>query len=359
MSSTGLADASYETLEEDSTNSDASEAKVAVLLDLAAELKCRRYEWRCPSPETEAIVNARFSNRYAHNLTGLFGWNRVCFLETLARLLPAGLIDELQVQGVLQILDGESARSRVRFSSVGSALFAQSAWPHHLRDAVTIGPETERFAMFLERELTSHEWPLQLDCQPSCVVDLGWNGGACGILAMQALAVNKLNHAPTLRFVHPSPAALRFAEVNARISHIRDFECRQSTADEVLSGDVMLVVGNLSPLFDPQASSLEGAADHGVQAELRVLESCLEHLPPGAAFLTIAIAPVVRGVDVFRQHLEAQLARFHFAPRKLARYEVLDTDIFGSRLSQPAYAEVERLTQVAVAIHRPVTSQRE
>lgn len=327
-------------------------AKVAALVELGRELKRQDYTWVCPSAETHAMVNGRFANRRAHNLTDLFGWNREGAIETLARQLPAQMIVMLCNAGILQVSGGDSVRSRVRFSSLADTLLAHSAWPAQESDAVLVGPETQRFGAFIARELQGPGAPSPSSTRPFTVVDLGCGSGAAGILAARLLS-STTGAAPTrVLLTDRQPRALRFAEVNARLANLAHFECRLSDLLAAVSEPPMLVLANTPGLIDAQGRThLHGGGELGTGLALRTVDECLNRMLPGGTLLMCALAPVVRGVDVLRRSVEPRMARAGSARRAELRYEVLDPDVLGSQLAHPACIEVERLALVGITVH--------
>ncbi|MFN3493485.1 MAG: hypothetical protein ACK40L_03150 [Hydrogenophaga sp.] len=329
--------------------------KVAALVALGRELKRQDYTWICPSAETHAMVNGRFANRRAHNLTDLFGWNREGSLDMLARLLPAPLIVTLCNAGILQITDGDTARSRVRFSSVADTLLAHSAWPAREIDAVIVGPETQRFAAFIARELQGPSAPVPTTTRPFTLVEVGCGSGAAGIHAARLMASSAGAAPVRVLLTDRQPRALRFAEVNARLASLPHVECRHSDLLAAVSEPPMLVLANTPGLIDAQGRThLNGGGVLGTGLALRTVDECLDRLLPGGSLLMCALAPVVRGVDVLRRSVEARMPQPGSARRAGLRYEVLDPDVLGSQLAHPAYVEVERLALVGLTVHLPV-----
>ena len=328
--------------------------KVAALVELGRELKRQDYTWICPSAETHAMVNGRFANRRAHNLTDLFGWNREGSLDMLARLLPAPLIVTLCNAGILQITDGDTVRSRVRFSSVADTLLAHSAWPAREIDAVVVGPETQRFAAFITRELQGPGAPVPASTRPFTLVELGCGSGAAGIHAACLMASSAVAAPVRVLLTDRQPRALRFAEVNARLASLPQVECRHSDLLAAVSEPPMLVLANTPGLIDAQGRTHQhGGGVLGTGLALRTLDECLDRLLPGGSLLMCALAPVVRGVDVLRRSVEARLPQPGSARRAELRYEVFNADVLGSQLAHPAYAEVERLALVGLTVHLP------
>lgn len=327
-------------------------AKVAALVELGRELKQQDYTWICPSAETHAMVNGRFANRRAHNLTDLFGWNREGALETLARQMPAQMIVMLCSVGVLQITDGDTVRSRVRFSTLSDTLLAHSAWPARESDAVLVGPETQRFAAFIDRELQGPGAPRPASTRPFTLVEVGCGSGAAGIHAARRLSSTAGASPARVLLTDRQPRALQFAEVNARLANLPHVECRHSDLLAAVSEPPMLVVAIAPGLIDPQGSThLQGGGELGTGLALRTVDECLNRMLPGGTLLMCALAPVVRGVDVLRRSVEPRMARAGSARKAELRYEVLDPDVLGSQLAHPACVEVERLALVGLTVH--------
>jgi hypothetical protein len=212
------------------------EHHLQAMLELARALASAGYDWVCPSAETQTLVNSRFANRKAHDLAGVFGWNRPADPELLSPALPAALVHALVEAGVLQLsIDRETVRSRVRFSSFAGTLVAHSAWPTHDPDAVLFGPDTYRFGAFVERELGGPSAPgwahLTQGDKTRTVVDLGCESGAAGVLAARLLEPSRRD-TPGVRvlFTDPNPRALRFATGNAHIGGLSDFACLQTAS---------------------------------------------------------------------------------------------------------------------------------
>jgi hypothetical protein len=78
------------------------EQHIAALVELGKVLMAANYDWVCPSPTTQTLVNSRFVNRKARDLAGVFGWNRPAEPELLSPTIAPVLLQNLVEAGVLQ-----------------------------------------------------------------------------------------------------------------------------------------------------------------------------------------------------------------------------------------------------------------
>lgn len=333
----------------------------AALLALGRALVAAGYDWVCPSPDTQALVNGRFPNRQAHDLSGVFGWSRPFSPELLSQPLPEALVGALRDAGVLQSAsDGATLRSRVRFSSFAGTLVAHSAWPTHDADAVFFGPDTYRFGAFIERELhqpaAAHRHAGEHG-RAHTVVDLGCGSGAGGILAARLLQTDAdaVAHPVRLLFTDVNARALRFAAVNAELAGVPHFECRHSDVLANVPEPVDLVLAHPPGLLDPQERSYRhGGGELGTGLALHIVEQSLQRLAPGGRLLLYTTAPVVNGVDVLWRALRPLLSRAAVERNATHRYGLIDPDVSGAELAQPAYAQVERLSVMGLSVQMPL-----
>jgi methylase of polypeptide subunit release factors len=343
----------------------AQERHMHAVVELGQALMAAGYDWVCPSPETQALVNGRFINRKAHDLAGLFGWNRPGEPDVLAQVLPDALVQSLVEAGVLQVsLDRETVRSRVRFSSFAGTLVAHSGWPTHDPDAVAFGPDTYRFGAYLERELGAPVAPgwahLTHTERARTVVDLGCQSGAAGVLAARLLDPLSRSEAPAVRviFTDSNARALRFASANAQLAGLRDFACLQTETLADAPGAPDLVLASPPSLLWPRQHT--STAGHepidpawGTDVAVRTVESALQRLAPGGRLLMCTGAPVVHGVDQLWHRLKELLARAAMERHAVYRYQMLEADVSGTLLGLPAYAEVERIAAVGLSVLIP------
>ena len=337
------------------------ERHIAALVELGHALVAAGYDWVCPHPQTQALVNGRFVNRKARDLMGVFGWNRPCEPQLLASALPEALLQTLVETGVLQVsIDRETMRSRVRFSSFTGTLVAHSAWPAHEPDATAFGPDTYRFGAFLERELGSPAAPgwahLSRLERALNVVDLGCGSGAAGVLAARLLEPLSRSEAPGVHvsFVDPHARALRFATANARLVGLQDLSCVQGNTLAEVPDPIDLLLASPPSLPDPrQRGGQDDVRVWGTQEALGVVDTALQRLAPGGRLLMCTGAPVVRGVDQLWHQLQERLAHATRERHAVCRYQMIEADIHSQALGQPAYAEVERIAAVGLSVLIP------
>jgi SAM-dependent methyltransferase len=341
------------------------EQHTASLVELGRALMAAGYDWVCPSAQTLALVNGRFVNRKARNLAGVFGWNRPAEPDVLAHALPGPLLQALVETGVLQMsLDRETVRSRVRFSSFAGTLVAHSAWPIHDPEAVAFGPDTYRFGAFVERELgapLASGWAhLSHGERSRTVVDLGCQSGAAGVLAARLLEPHTHSEDAGVRvlFTDTHPRTLRLATANARLAGLSRFACLQSETLADAPGAIDLVLAH--PPYQLSFQPTGGPGGHervdpawGTDAAVRMVESALQRLAPGGRLLLCTGAPVVRGVDQLWQRLQTLLVQAGAQRHAVYRYQMLEPDVWGHLLTQPAYTEVERIAAVGLSVLIP------
>lgn len=338
----------------------ANERQILALVELGRALLDTGYEWMCPTPHTQALVNGRFVNRKAHDLRGVFGWNRPCTPDVLDALSP-DLVQSLCEAGVLQrSIDRETLRSRVRFSSFAGSLLAHSAGPTHDPEAVFFGPDTYRFGLFLERELglaSARQWASRaLGARPFTLVDVGCGTGAGGILAARLLEDSASGEDPhRVLFTDPNPRALRYTRCNARVAGLNHTLCVQGEGLEAVSEPIDLVLANPPYLMDaPHRGQRHGGGELGTGLTLRVVDEALQRLEPGGRLLLCAGAPVMDGVDVLWRALQPLLAHAHAERGAVHRYSLIDPDVSGAELQQPDHAEVERVAIMGLSVQLPV-----
>lgn len=303
-------------------------AQDRALVDLGARLRQLGYRFVTPTPETHRRVNARPGAAEARTLRDVFGWSRP-FRDGV---LPRDVAALLHAAGAREPAGDGSWRSAVRFSSVGDALFAHSAYPTTAADAVFFGPDTYRFVALLRREVAGARR----------AVDVGCGSGAGGLALALAGRVDRLVLADV------SPRALRFAAVNAALAGV-DAELCESDVLGAVQGPFDLVVANPPYLVDgPRRLYRDGGGALGIDLSVRIAREALERLAPGGRLVLYTASPVVDGRHALEDALAPVLARAGGA-----RYEELDPDVFGEELSSAAYAAVERLAVVALTFTKP------
>jgi hypothetical protein len=302
-----------------------AQAADAALCELGRALLARRYEFVAVTPDTHRRVLERDA-RPARDLRDIFGWSRpfepALLPEPLRRLaLDAGIIRS----------DGERWTSSVRFASLGARLYVHSAFPTLGTDAVFFGPDTYRFCAFVARSLGP--------CR--CLVDVGAGSGAGG-LGVAALA-------DRLVLADVSARALRFAAVNAALSGV-NAEIVESDVLASVQGPVDAVIANPPYLLDSAARTYrDGGGHHGEALSLRILRESLARVERGGQIVLYTGAAMVDGRDGLREQAQVMCREAGAS----FDYVELDPDVFGEELSQPAYAEVERIAAVGLTVTLP------
>jgi methylase of polypeptide subunit release factors len=296
----------------------------AALVELLHRLKSLDYRFTAVTPLTHARVLARPCSGPA-TLRDIFGWNRSFARDDLDR----GLLDLLDQADALQV-DDNRLRSRFRVASLGEDLLLHSAFPTDSADAVFFGPDTYRFARFIEEQLP------RIACLRR-VVDMGAGSGAGGIVC------SRLHAGAGIVLVDVNPAALRLARINAEAAGV-DAECVRS--DQIPTG-TDLVVANPPYIIDPAKRTYrDGGGLFGGGVALDWTRQALDALATGGTLLLYTGAAVVDGKAPLIEAIE------HACADRSASFDVeeLDPDVFGEELETPRYANVERIAAVGIRI---------
>jgi SAM-dependent methyltransferase len=300
------------------------------LLALGLHLKRQGYHFTTVSPATHAKVNARADNE-PPSLTAILGWNRPFAADGVAeidlrRLADAGILERV----------GTSLRSTVRFSTLGEQLFVHSSFPTEQPDAVFFGPDTYRFARFIDSNLATRR------CERLRILDVGAGSGAGGL---HAAAESHLRPIVTLSDINRR--ALQFCRINAAINSVADVAIVESDLFDGVEGSFDLIIANPPYLVDPLARTYRhGGGPLGFELSLRIAANGISRLAPGGRLLLYTGSAIVNGSDLFQAALSSELegrgARF--------TYEELDPDVFGEELEHHPYDRVDRLAVVGVTI---------
>ena len=289
------------------------------------------YAFTTVTPETHARVLRRRPGEVAGDLRDVFGWS----LPFTDGLLPGEISDLLREGGALEERNG-AFRSLVRVSSLSGRLFLHSAYPTEAEDSVFFGPDTYRFARFVEAAAQELE-------RPSHLVDLGAGAGPGGISAAGLLEPERIS------LVDINPKALALACANAMAAGM-DVDTVEGGLGDVV-GDVDLVIANPPFIADPKGRDYrDGGTMLGAGLSLDWARQSLERLAEGGTMLLYTGSPIVAGEDA----LLSALAELADETGATLRYEELDPDIFGEELEQPAYAEAgaERIAAVGAILRR-------
>jgi methylase of polypeptide subunit release factors len=297
------------------------------LLDLLRQLGGRGYRFITPTPETHRRVVARACHAEAHDLAGIFGWNR----PFAPGIVDPGLLRLMRSGGIVEA-EGDLLRSTLRVSSLDDMLFFHSAWPTTASDAVFFGPDTYRFARFLREELVGLQTPVHR------LVDIGCGSGAGGLLAA------RLCHAEAVVLADINPAALRLAGINAQAAGI-SASIVHSDVFASIDGAFDLVVSNPPYLVDDAARIYRhGGAMRGADLSLRIAREAADRLEAGGRLLLYTASAIDNGFDAFR----ANALRALQAAGCEATYGEIDPDVWGEELERVVYATVDRIAVVGV-----------
>jgi methylase of polypeptide subunit release factors len=280
-------------------------------------------EFVTPTPETHRRVLARGSE--ARTLRDVFGWSRPFDRDAL----PQRLFDLLEEADAVESA-GSLLRSRVRFSSLGPLLLAHSAYPTTAADAVFLGPDTYRFASFVQSRAPPRFGAL---------ADVGCGTGAGGLLLA--------SRAGSAQLLDVNRSALRFARANCELNRIPAV-VEESDVLSGATGALDLIIANPPYLADPLCRAYrDGGGDFGTGLSLRIVREALQRLRPGGRLLLYTGTAVVEGEDLFRQRLAPLLRGVRH------EYFELDPDVFGEELENPPYTVADRIAVVGLDASRP------
>jgi len=298
------------------------------------------YRFITPTPLTHQRVLAQRGEQLGTTLRDVFGWNmtfKIATCEGMSRELLAAM----RGAGVLHAR-GDVLQSRVRVASVGDDLFVHSAYPTTQDDAVFFGPDTYRFARFIQQGVAVNYLPTGL---PIRVLDVGCGSGAGGVVAARAMA----NLGPlevTMNDINP--LALQYTSVNAAFADI-DIKPALGNALRAVKGEFDLIISN-PPYLDDTAKRAyrHGGAGLGRALSVRIAEEALGRLAPGGRLLLYTGVAIAGGADAFLADVQPMLAGHQFD----WSYSEIDPDVFGEELEQPAYRHVDRIAAVGLTVTR-------
>jgi methylase of polypeptide subunit release factors len=301
------------------------------LVDLAEELRRRRYRFTTVTPATHRLVNGRVHTE-AGPLQRVFGWSR----PFVANDLPSMLVDLLDTAGVLEE-HADGLRSAVRFSTLGEQMFVHSAFPTEAPDSVFFGPDTYRFARALKHAVCP-------SAARMTVVDLGCGSGAGGLHVARLLA-GAADYDLILADINPK--AVRYSRINARINNVQNVRTVLSDLFSQVNDGGDFIISNPPYLVDSAARTYRhGGGELGFDLSLRIVEESLDRLYPGGRLLLYTGTPVIAGEDAFfeavRPRLEARQCRYS--------YEEIDPDVFGEELQAAPYDRVDRIAAVVLTV---------
>jgi methylase of polypeptide subunit release factors len=299
----------------------------APLLRLLSWLKAREYRFTAITPASHARVLERPLSG-AVSLRDIFGWNR---MFDCAEIEPE-LLDIMRAADLIEGTD-DSSRSRLRVASLGDDLFLHSSFPTEDAEAVFFGPDTYRFAEFIRDQAGA------LPSAPAALLDMGAGSGAGGIFAARLLPDTAIT------LVDINPQALRLAAFNAAFAGVPAI-CRSSG---VVPTGQDLIIANPPYMIDAgQRAYRDGGDLYGGKVALDWTRQALQALNPGGTLLLYTGACVVDGETPLIEAL-AQLGADQHA---MLSVRERDPDVFGEELSNPAYADVERIAVLEIVLRK-------
>jgi release factor glutamine methyltransferase len=296
------------------------------LIEIGCQLQQSGYRFATVTPDTHRLVNARPENAQAHDLQGIFGWSRPFH----PGLISPGLLAALELASAIEPAGDGLLHSRIRFSTVEGQLLLHSAFPTTAHDAVFLGPDTYRFIALLRRTLVEG---------PS-LLEIGTGTGA----AVLSLA----DRFSRLVATDINPLAVRYARVNAVLAGCGSLDLRCADLTKGVEGEFSAIIINPPYLIDPHGPRYRDGGTLGIEIALSMLAAALPLLAPGGSLVLYTGAPIIAGRDLLADALAPILGGTGLD----ARYEVLDVDVFGSSLAEPAYAGIDRIAVVAVIVGR-------
>lgn len=332
--------------------------EVPPLALLLSELAASNYSFITPSSLThERVVTHRKNNQNNLNLAttsiqstntlrDIFGWS-LPFDAAAVRQDLLALMGEL---GILRS-HGDLFLSTVRVSSIDDDLFVHSAYPSTQDNAVLFGPDTYRFARFVQQGLAlkpySQCW-MNSDSGHKAlrVLDIGCGSGAGGVIAARHL--KKLGVPCSVVMNDLNQLALQYTAVNSAFAGI-PVALAKGDALSAGAGQFDLIISNPPYLNDAFAPSyLKGGPRFGRDLSVRIAAQALARLAPGAQLLLYTGVAMVDGVDPFLAEILPLLDRTDCD----WSYEEIDPDVFGEELAQPVYAHVDRIAVVGLVATR-------
>ena len=298
------------------------------LLALLQALRDLEYRFVAVTPETHRRALERDPGRSAQDLRDVFGWN----LPFDEGLLPPPIREALERSSMVAG-EGELHRSRVRVASLEDRLFVHSAYPTDSADAVFFGPDSYRFARFLQAELPRL-------APAGRLVDIG-SGSGVGAIVAAALAPGA-----RLTATDVNPLALRFAGVNARHAGVA-LETVETSGLDGVDGPVDVAIANPPFVADPAGRLYrDGGAMHGARLSLDWALAAARRIEPGGHVLLYTGSAIVAGRDALREALAERLPVVGCT----LRYSEIDPDIFSELLDEPGYEQVDRIAAVGAVI---------
>jgi SAM-dependent methyltransferase len=318
--------------------------RTAGLARLLHAVAATGYRFITPTPLTHQRVLEHRGPVTATSLRDIFGWSLPFDVASVATDLLA-LMDDA---GVLSS-SGQWLRSSVRISSIDDDLFLHTAYPTLQEDAVFFGPDTYRFARFIQQTLRNGAGKRSASTgRPFRVLDVGCGSGAGAVVAARALRNFGSDAALELTMNDINPLALQYAAANAACGGLA-IKLAEGDALSAVEGRFDLIISNPPYLDDAaQRAYRHGGARLGRALSVRIAQEALGRLASGGQLLLYTGVAIVDGVDDFR----AEMLPLLDAADCTWSYSEIDPDVFGEELEQPVYAHVDRIAAVGLIATR-------
>lgn len=302
------------------------------LAALLAALDERGYAFVVPTNAAYRIVVAREDKRRAKSVRDVLGWS----LPYAPGSVDAEIERLLQDAGVVADAPGGRHQSLIRVARLNGRLFIHSAYPPSARDAVFLGPDSYRFADFIERSIGAGRY--------ARVLDVGVGGVVAGSAA----------EAVHVHLTDVNPVALQLAAVNARHAGV-SIQVAHGDGLAGVEGPLDLLVANPPFIAGHTGRTYsEGGDMLGARLSYDWAVAAMERLAPGGCMLLYTGAAITDGHDRLRERL-GEAARVRGCT---LAYRELDPDIFTSELNKPVYQPVDRIAAVGAVITRRPTRSR-
>lgn len=316
----------------------ADDERAASMVQLLAHLARARYQFRTVTPLTHQRVLSK-RTAPASGLRDVFGWN----LPFLPGSVPEEVMVSMTEAGIVRPV-GEMVRSALRVATLGPDLFLHAGFPTIEADAVFFGPDTYRFARFIDAALGAT--PPSADRQgahrPFRVLDVGCGSGAGGIAAARQLMARGLPVELTLNDINPG--AIELSAVNARAAGL-PVRLALGDALSAVDGEFDLIISNPPYIEDDARRAYRHGGDRlGRALSVRIAADALGRLAPGGRLLLYTGVAMVDEHDPFL----AEVLPLLDAAGCTWTYEEIDPDVFGEELERPAYRRAHRIAAVGL-----------
>jgi len=332
------------------SNSLYSSADHNVLVDLLTTVKSQGYKFTTVTPRTHDHFLSKEENAQGSNVQDIFGWNLPFSVDAICPMLKQLMFHAniIEPRDGLKQSDG-LARSRLRISSLGPDLFFHSAYPTVEPNAVFFGPDTYRFARFIQSSLAKDNRALlsasEQHKKPLRILDIGCGTGAGGIVTVRALPPRRL-YELTMNDINAD--ALDLTRVNAQVADV-PIHCMQGDIFETLNEKFDLIIANPPYMKDDSGRAYrDGGENLGLSLSVRIFKTAFEHLSPGGTLLLYTGVAMTSQSDPFLSIIAPLLTNENCT----WSYEEIDPDVFGEELELPAYSTAHRIAAVGLTVTR-------